>query len=74
MIINVLFRGFFYSYYLGIDKLSQIEKKILEGSSMENIREKWIEWLGNEEKFFEEVSKILIFYYKINRKISIINK
>ena len=41
---------------------------------MENIREKWIEWLGNEEKFFEEVSKILIFYYKINRKISIINK
>ena len=55
MIINVLFRGFFYSYYLGIDKLSQIEKKILEGSSMENIREKWIEWLGNEQNFIKQV-------------------
>ena len=55
MIISVLFRGFFYSYYLGIDKLSQIEKKILEGSSMENIREKWIEWLGNEQNFIKQV-------------------
>lgn len=55
MIINVLFKGFFYSYYLGIDKLSQIEKKILEGSSMENIREKWIEWLGNEQNFIKQV-------------------
>ena len=55
MIISVLFSGFFYSYYLGIDKLSQIEKKILEGSSMENIREKWIEWLGNEQNFIKQV-------------------
>ena len=54
--------------------LTKVNKEISKGSSIEIVEQKWIEWLGNEEKFFEEVSKILIFYYKINRKISIINK
>ncbi|KAL7079038.1 hypothetical protein ACQ4LE_001002, partial [Meloidogyne hapla] len=45
---------------IGSEKLNFVSKEILEGTSDEVIKQKWSDWLGDEENFVEQYNNFLL--------------